>query len=121
VTPWTCIVYAECASKANSRKFALVRGKPMFIKAEKALAFEKAAVAMMWLKRPAAPFDCDLKVTCRIYYPTRRNDLDPSLCWDCLQKAGVIANDRLLKEQHIHWGLDPAQPRVEITLEELVA
>lgn len=61
-----------------------------------------------------------------IWYGSRRPDLDESLILDLLQvdpkkykdNKGVILNDRQVREKHIYWRLDPANPRCEIKLEE---
>lgn len=71
------------------------------------------------LKKGQETIDDDVSITCTIYYPTRRNDLDPSLFFDCLQKAEVIKNDRQLKEQHLYHGLDKENPRVEFRIDIL--
>jgi Holliday junction resolvase RusA-like endonuclease len=60
----------------------------------------------------------DLKVTMHIYYASRRPDLDESLILDLLQ-GYVYANDRQVKERHCYWGLDPENPRAEITVEKI--
>ena len=60
----------------------------------------------------------DLRFTARIFYATRRPDLDESLILDLLQ--GVIyKNDRQVKEKHVYWGLDPANPRTEIIVDKI--
>jgi predicted unusual protein kinase regulating ubiquinone biosynthesis (AarF/ABC1/UbiB family) len=44
--------------------------------------------------------------------------LDESLILDLLQ--GVIyKNDRQVKEKHVYWGLDPANPRTEIIVDKI--
>lgn len=61
-----------------------------------------------------------------IWYASRRPDLDESLILDLLQvdekkyrdTKGVILNDRQVREKHVYWRLDPANPRCEIKLEE---
>jgi len=60
----------------------------------------------------------DLRVTIKIYYASRRPDLDPSLIFDLMQ-GFVYTNDRQVKEQHLYWGLDKERPRSEITVEKL--
>jgi Holliday junction resolvase RusA-like endonuclease len=51
----------------------------------------------------------------KIYYASRRPDLDESLILDLMQ--GIIyENDRSVKEKHIFWGLDKENPRAEITV-----
>jgi len=52
----------------------------------------------------------------RVWYQSRRNDLDVSLLMDCLQRCGVIENDRSIREQHLFGYVDPEAPRVEVEL-----
>jgi Holliday junction resolvase RusA-like endonuclease len=52
-------------------------------------------------------------VTMKIYYHSRRPDLDESLILDLMQGI-VYENDRQVKEKHITWGLDKEAPRAEI-------
>ena len=108
-------IFGEPASKANSRKMVYVRGKPMFIKSAKALAYAKA------FKQQCASsevFECDVAVTIRIWYASRRPDLDESLILDLLQEV-AYKNDRQVKEKHIYWGLDKENPRCEIEVSEI--
>lgn len=106
------VVYGEPASKANSRRWT---GR-LFIKSKKALDYEKA------FRSQAKPLESllegDLKATIRIWYASRRPDLDPSLILDLLQGI-VYTNDRQVREQHLYWGLDKENPRAEITIETI--
>lgn len=93
-----------------------VRGKPMFIKSAKALAYAKAF-------KQQVPAGCemlagDVCVHIKIYYASRRPDLDESLILDLLQGV-AYENDRQVKEKHIVWGLDKENPRCEITVEKI--
>ena len=106
-------ILGEPASKANSRKMVYIRGKPMFIKSSKALAYAEAfkrqsiASGIFFAKE-------DVVVTIRIWYASRRPDLDESLILDLLQGV-AYANDRQVKEKHIYWmGVDKNEPRCEI-------
>jgi Holliday junction resolvase RusA-like endonuclease len=54
-----------------------------------------------------------------VYYPSRRSDLDCALLYDCLQTAGVIANDRYIREKWEIAHIDRANPRIEIELRVL--
>lgn len=105
-------VYGEPASKANSRRWT---GK-FFIKSEKALNYGKE------FAKQCPTLDMlmvgDLKITIKIFYKSRRPDLDPSLIFDLMQNK-IYLNDRQLKEHHIYWGLDPQNPRAEIKIERL--
>lgn len=105
-------IEGEPASKANSRRWT---GK-FFIKSEKALNYGKAFKQQCPILSPL--MEGDLRVTIKIYYASRRPDLDPSLIFDLMQDC-VYVNDRQIKEQHLYWGLDRDRPRAEITVEKL--
>lgn len=105
-------IEGEPASKANSRRWT---GK-FFIKSEKALKYGVSFKQQCPVLDPL--MQGDLKVTIKIYYASRRPDLDPSLIYDLMQ-GFIYENDRQLKEQHLYWGLDKENPRSEITVEKL--
>lgn len=108
-------IIGEPASKANSRKMVYIRGKPMFIKSEKALAYAKMFKQQV---RASRMIEGDVSVHMKIYYASRRPDLDESLILDLLQGV-AYENDRQVKEKHIYWGLDKENPRTEIHVEKL--
>jgi Holliday junction resolvase RusA-like endonuclease len=61
-----------------------------------------------------AMIEGDVIVNVRIWYASRRPDLDESLILDLLQGV-TYANDRQVKEKHIYWmGVDKENPRCEI-------
>lgn len=113
------VVQATAQSKANSRQIVKTKRGPMVIKSKKALDFVTAI-------REQMPAVCDLielpcVATISIYYPSRRQDLDESALLDAMQfknGVGVMVNDRLVREKHIYWGLDDANPRCEVHLLE---
>jgi len=109
-------ILGEPASKANSRKIVRYGGVSRLIKSDKALKYSDAFRAQC----PPLPvlMTGDLRVTMRIFYATRRPDLDESLILDLMQGL-VYANDRQVKERHTYWGLDPANPRSEIIIEQI--
>ena len=109
------VVEGEPASKANSRRAIIRSGKPRVIKSKKAMAYLTAFEAQCPTLDPL--LDGDLVVAMRIYYATRRPDLDESLILDAMQKR-VYANDRQVKEKHIHWALDRDAPRAVIQIGE---
>ena len=88
----------------------------MFIKSDKARNYVKMFADQL------TPLDTllegDLVVAIRIYYASRRPDLDESVILDCLQDV-VYANDRQVKQKHIYWGLDKERPRAEIYVAHL--
>lgn len=113
-----CIL-GEPASKANSRRMVYVRGKPMFIKSSKALTYaESFKQQTLAAAASKVTLDGDVAVHIKIYYATRRPDLDESLILDLLQGI-AYANDRQVKEKHIYWGLDKENPRTEIRVEKI--
>jgi len=85
----------------------------MFIKSEKALAYAKA-FKQQCVVSCSEKFTADVVVTIRIWYASRRPDLDESLILDLLQDV-AYENDRQVKEKHIYWmGVDKENPRCEI-------
>ncbi len=101
-------VVGEPASKANSRKAVVIRGKPAFIKSQKARDYVKAFGEQC----PTLPelITDDVLVEILIYYASRRPDLDESLILDCMQDK-IYKNDRQVKQKKIYWGLDKDNPR----------
>ena len=109
-------ILGEPASKANSRKMVLIAGSPRLIKSSKALSY---ASAFKLQAKPAAKLlDGDVAVHIKIWYASRRPDLDESLILDLLQGV-AYENDRQVKEKHIYWGLDKHNPRCEIRVEQI--
>lgn len=106
-------ILGEPASKANSRRMVQIRGKPMFIKSAKALSYADA----FKLQAPRCQLlDGAVAVHMKIWYASRRPDLDESLILDLLQGV-AYTNDRQVREKHIYWGLDRDNPRTEILVE----
>ena len=110
------IIFGEPASKANSRKVVKIAGQSRLIKSSKALAYAEHFKKQM---RPIDPLITqDVRVTMKIFYASRRPDLDESLILDLLQ-GFIYVNDRQVKEKHIYWGLDKDCPRTEIIVDVL--
>ncbi len=110
------ILHGEPASKANSRRLVTIRGQARLIKSQKALDYV-AAVKRTY--PPLVPLlEGDLRMTADVYYASRRPDLDVSLILDALQDI-AYKNDRQVREMHLYHRLDRANPRAEITLEEM--
>jgi len=114
--PCTVSIVGEPASKANSRRFVLIGGKPRFIKSKKALNYTKNFKSQCPTRKEL--FEEDLFVAIKIYYGSRRPDLDASLLLDLLQDY-VYTNDRLVKGQYLEWGLDRDNPRSLIVVATL--
>ena len=104
-------IYGEPASKANSRKLVMIKGRMIPIKSQKALNYVKEFQKQIPKVSPLT--EEYVKVEMMIYYASRRPDLDESLILDCMQDY-VYYNDRQVKEKHIYWGLDKENPRKSI-------
>jgi Holliday junction resolvase RusA-like endonuclease len=112
----TLTLYGELASKANSRKLVTFGGKPRFIKSDKALGWEQSALMQIPGDHRGHFPTGDIGIKVVIYYPTKKNDVDPSLLFDVLQKAGVIGNDRQIREYFARKEWDKENPRTEFTI-----
>ena len=112
----TFTALGEPASKANQRKFVRIKGKPAFIKSAKALAYVSSLILQCPRLDPL--LDGDLIVAIRIYYGSRRPDLDESVILDAMQ-GKVYKNDRQVKEKHIYWDLDRNNPRIIVAVGKL--
>lgn len=124
-------ILGEPASKSNSRRLVKFGNRPAIIKSKKANDFESSAILQI---PPQAKqmIEGDVSATIKIYYATRRPDLDESVILDVLQakfkgsgkskeliRKGVYLNDRQVKEKHVYHGIDKHNPRAEIEIESI--
>ena len=109
-------ILGEPASKANSRKLVTIKGRPAFIKSEKARKYVKSFKEQCPKLDPL--LDGNVSVWITIHYATRRPDLDESVILDAMQDL-IYANDRQVKEKHIFLGLDRENPRSEIKIQAI--
>ena len=120
---WSQTIIGQPYSKANHRGYKKAQSRfgreyLQNVKSTQALGYQNDFLAQICPKLQS-PIDYDIILFCDIFYKSRRPDLDESLIMDCLQKAGIIQNDRLIKEKHIYWNLDPKNPRAQISLVRL--
>tara|TARA_R110000787_G_scaffold117478_3_gene228134 strand:+ start:265 stop:684 length:420 start_codon:yes stop_codon:yes gene_type:complete len=113
--PCILTIHGEPASKANSRRLVSVRGRPMIIKSQKALLYKKGFELQCPVRKNLYTKGQDLIVAMKIFYKSRRPDLDESLILDLLQ-GFVYENDRQVKMKYIEWGLDKENPRTYIVI-----
>lgn len=111
-----CEILGEPASKSNSRKLVKFGDRPAFIKSDKARGYEKTFAAQC--KVLDELITEDVMLWCKIYYASRRPDLDESLIMDLLQDR-AIKNDRQIKMKIIIHDLDRENPRAQIKLAKL--
>lgn len=110
--PWM-LVKGELASKSNSRRWF---GPGRFAKSEKACNFADS-FSLQLTGQPRFPIlEGEVVLEAHIYYASQRPDLDESLLMDCIQKAGLLTNDRQIREKHIYHGIDKANPRVSFRI-----
>jgi len=113
INPYTLTIHGEPASKANSRQLVLIRGRMVPIKSKKALSYMRAFSQQCPTLDPL--MDEDLAIAMKIYYKTRRPDLDESLILDLLQGT-IYKNDRAIKLKYIEHGLSKDDPRVVMAI-----
>lgn len=118
------VVHGQCASLKNRRRLLRNKatGKAFFARAKAAISFMdafQAQVPAKYRNLKLGALDRPLRLIATVFYQSRRSDLDISAVMDGLQKAGVIANDRFLVEQHLYAEIDKLNPRVEIQVEEI--
>jgi hypothetical protein len=106
------VIFGEPASKANSRRIVRRGRRLLSIKSEKALSYADH-FRVQAAELDLAPLEGDVCVIMDIFYASRRPDLDESLILDLMQGVSY-ANDRQVKEKHIHWHLDRDFPRCHI-------
>lgn len=127
------VLLGEPASKANSRQVALdtSTGRRRVIKSDKALHYVESALRQIPPKA-RQQLKGDIAIELRIFYASRRPDLDESLVLDCLQdqftslngkrylaQRGVYCNDRQVKEKHVFHAIDRCNPRTEVLITEI--
>ena len=103
----------EPASKANSRRLVSIKGRPAFIKSKKAINYSKN----FEIQCPTYDtlYEEDLVIALKIYYKSKRPDLDESLILDLIQ-GKVYKNDRSIKLKYVEWGLDREFPRILVVV-----
>ena len=109
-------VMGEPASKSNTRSIVKMGDKLRVIKSKKALNYLKSFALQCPVRQEL--LEGDLAVGMRIFYRTRRPDLDESLILDALQNH-AYKNDRQVKAKYILHGLDKENPRTLIVVSNI--
>lgn len=94
----------------------MLKGKVRVIKSKKAIEYSRAFNLQARALDPL--IEGDVVVGMKIFYRTRRPDLDESLVLDLLEDV-AYKNDRQVKAKAISWGLDKENPRTEIIVAPL--
>ncbi len=114
------IIYGRLVSMKNSRRIIFHKGKPRLIKSKEALQFTRDFKKQVTSKIKLN-ITCLMRVIVRVYYDNHRPDLDTELIYDCLEKNGIIENDKLIHEKHSYKNYSKNNPRVEIEIERMEA
>lgn len=100
------------------------KAKPMVIKSKEARTY----VGHFILSVPGEYRDMvhgsleeDLRLDIIVWYTSRRPDLSVELIKDCIEAAGVIKNDRYVREEHLYGFVDKENPRTMIRLYRIVS
>lgn len=126
---YVCTVSGEPASKANSRRHVIRHGRSASIKSEKALNYGESFKQ----KALEQPIDGDVILAVRVWYRSRRPDLDITLIKDLLQGQArrfggkrvvtfpgfAYFNDRQVKAEFALHSLDKNWPRSHIVVAPL--
>jgi len=122
------VISGQPTTKKNNPLIVHNSNRPLLLPSRTFRRYARAAVRELWAQAKAmqlVTIDYPVTATCHYWLRNRRNW--PDLCGllqataDLLEEAGVIANDALIGsfgDSRIV-GLDPKNPRVEITLEPL--
>ena len=119
------LVHGPLPSKANSRKIVTfgkgAGARPALIKSNEARKFEAHfQVVALASRLKAVPLDGKLWLEVVVYQENMRRDLECELLKDCLQRSGVVKNDRSFWRVGQERRIDKANPRVEFRLGRIV-
>ena len=117
--PVNFVIFGEPASKANSRQIVMIKNRPAVIKSKKAREYVKKFAAQCMVLSEEDIFKNDVYVNIKIFYASRRPDLDASVVLDCMQ-GRIYVNDRQVKEMHLFHDIDREHPRAEIEVGEII-
>ena len=117
-------VFGEPPSKSNSYRIITLRnkaGKPhgSLAKSPELKKWEVNFGKQIPFEYRRLELAEDLHVTLDVYLSSHRKDLDNAAkgVLDCLQKGGVIKNDRLVTRLLMRKHIDRDRPRVKISIE----
>ena len=104
-------------SMKNQRRIVTNRrtGKPFSIKSQGAADYEGHFMSQIQ-NRDRIGYEGPVSLRCRVWYASRRNDLDIEFLKDLLARAEVIKNDRQIMHMEAWKGLDRDRPRLIFTL-----
>ena len=115
----TATILGSLPSLKNQRRIVTNRrtGKPMSIKSAPAMQYAEVFNAQL-PGNARINYRGPVSLRCRVWYPSRRNDLDIEYLKDLLQRFCVLHNDRSVMHQEAWKGLDRDYPRIHFTIYE---
>jgi hypothetical protein len=119
VTDWRGTVLGEPIVARDVGEAVLVRGYPAVVRTERARAWVARAVRQLAARRPARPFTAEVAVECHAWCGNGAAALAPELVAEALERAGVVADGRQIREAHFFAAPDRTRPRVELALRVL--
>lgn len=99
-------------------------GSPMVIKSKKARDYVDhfiTSVPEKYRDLNLGTLKEDLRLDIIVWYTSRRPDLSVELVKDCIEAAGVIKNDRYVREEHLYGFVDKENPRTMIRLYRIIS
>lgn len=99
-------------------------GSPMVIKSKEAREYVDhftTSVPKEYWTLEAGDLKDDLRLDIIVWYTSRRSDLSVELVKDCIEAAGVIKNDRYVREEHLYGFVDKENPRTMIRLYRIIS
>jgi Holliday junction resolvase RusA-like endonuclease len=119
MTPYLVTLTVSGAPPSMKNQRRILRnnrtGKPFSAKSVDALHYEQSfSIQVPHEKRIG--YEGPVSVRARIWYPSRRQDLDMEYLCDLLQRCNVLKNDRQIHHKECWKGLSKEHPRVHLTI-----
>jgi hypothetical protein len=116
---WQGAVLGEPVPARDVGEAMLVRGYPTLVKTAQARLWVAAAVRQLAARRPPRPITAAVAVECRAWGRCSAAALAPELIAEALERAGIVADGRQIREAHVYTASDRARPRVELSVRVL--
>lgn len=113
-------IIGKVPSKSNSYRIITIGGHASLCKADALKKYEREF--FLQCKCRGANIKKEFKLTADVFFDSNRPDLDNSfkIILDCLQTSKVIQNDRQCIEISARKLIDKKNPRVVLTIEEII-
>ena len=125
---WTAYAELRPVAKGNCHEVAYVftrrlgRPVPRIVNSTEANGFIAHLTALLRLcEQPVPPIGANEKLALTVYitFPDYRQDGDLELIADCLQKAGIVPNDRQFRDKRVVVADETGKPNMRITIKRL--